>query len=78
MDHNSYWYRYLAARHDLLLKMGTVLVGAACIFAVTGRCWVRGKGIVRRVEDPKMFWQNVALYLLLGFIFLGLFLYTND
>ena len=34
------------------------------------------EGIVSRAEDPKTFWQSIALYYLLGLLCLGLYLYT--
>jgi hypothetical protein len=48
----------------------------ALIFTLTGRCLVKYEGIINRAEDPKTFWQNIALYCLLGLLCLGLYLYT--
>jgi|CZKD01.1.fsa_nt_gi hypothetical protein len=76
MDHDSYWHGYLMARHHTSLILGIVLMGMALIFTLTGRCLVKYRGIVKRAEDPKTFWQNIALYCLLGLFFLGLYLYT--
>jgi hypothetical protein len=78
MDHDSYWYRYLMARHHTFLMLGTVLVAVALIFTLTGRCLVKYKGIISRAKDPKGFWQGVAEYYLLGLLFLGLYLYTAN
>jgi len=39
---------------------------------------VKYQGIINRAEDPKTFWQNVALYCLLGLLSLGLYLYTAN
>jgi len=78
MDHDSYWYRYLMARHHMALILGTVLMAMALIFTLTGRCLVKYQGIVNRDKDPKTFWQNVAVYYLLGLLFLGLYLYTAN
>jgi hypothetical protein len=76
MDQNSYWHDYFMARHHTDLTLGIVLMSMALIFAVTGRCLVKYQGIVSRAKDPKTFWQNVALYALLGLVFLGLYVYT--
>jgi len=56
--------------------MGIVLVALTVIFTLTGQCLVKYRGIVSRAEDPKTFWQNIALYFVLGLICLGLYLYT--
>ena len=37
---------------------------------------MRFKGIVSRADAPKTFWQNIAAYCVLGFLCLGLYLYT--
>lgn len=66
------------ARHNTFLLLGTVLMGLALISSLTGVCLVKYKGIVYRAKDPKTFWQNVALYCLLGLLCLGLYMYTAD
>jgi ABC-type microcin C transport system permease subunit YejB len=66
------------ARHHMALILGTVLMAMALIFTLTGRCLVKYQGIVNRDKDPKTFWQNVAVYYLLGLLFLGLYLYTAN
>jgi hypothetical protein len=76
MDHESYWRGYLMARHDVFLILGLVLIVLALIFTLTGRCIVKYQGIVCRSEDPKTFWQNIAMYGVLGLISLGFYLYT--
>jgi nitrate reductase gamma subunit len=76
MDQDSYWHRYLMARHQVFMWMGIVLVAMTVIFTLTGQCLVKYRGIVSRAEDPKTFWQNIALYFVLGLICLGLYLYT--
>jgi hypothetical protein len=78
MDHDSYWYGYLMARHHTFLILGTVLMVMALISTLAGRCLVKGQGIINRAEDPKTFWQNVAMYYLLGLLCLGLYLYTAN
>jgi hypothetical protein len=78
MDHDSYWYGYLMARHNISLILAVVLIGMALISTVTGVCLVKYQGIVMRATDPKTFWQNVAMYYLLGILFLGLYLYTAN
>ena len=66
------------ARQHTFLILGTVLIVLALIFTLTGRCLVKYEGIIHRVKDPKTFWQNVALYYLLGLLCLGLYLYTAN
>ena len=78
MDHDSYWYGYLMARHRTFLIMGTVLMVMALIFTLTGRCFERFQGIINRAEDPKAFWQSVTVYYLLGLLSLGFYLYTAN
>jgi len=78
MDHDSYWYRYLMARQHTLLILGTVLMVMALIFTLTGKCLVRYQGIINRAEDPKAFWQSVAVYYLLSLLCLGLYLYAAN
>jgi hypothetical protein len=39
---------------------------------------VKNQGIINRAEDSKTFWQTVAVYYLLGLLFLGLYLYTAN
>ena len=76
MDQDSYWHGYLMARHRTFLIMGIVLMGVTLISTLTGTCLVKYRGFVYRAEEPKEFWQNVALYCILGLISLGLYLYT--
>jgi hypothetical protein len=76
MNQDSYWHGYLAARHSTFLIIGIVLMGVTLISTLTGTCLVKYRGFIYRAEDPKEFWQNVALYCVLGLISLGLYLYT--
>jgi hypothetical protein len=78
MDHDSYWYGYLMARHHTFLILGAVLMVMVLIFTLTGRCLLRFQGIIDRATDPKTFWQSVAMYFLLGLLCLGLYLYTAN
>jgi hypothetical protein len=78
MDHDSYWYRYLLARHDTDFYMGVVILCAAMIFTLTGQCLVRNRGLVSRAKEPKTFWQNVVTYYVLGLILFGLWWYTRS
>jgi hypothetical protein len=50
----------------------------ALIFTLTGRCLVKNQAIINRAEGSKTFWQAVAADCLLGFLFLGLYLYTAN
>jgi hypothetical protein len=76
MDHDSYWYRYLMARHHVSLILGIALMVVALISMLTGRCFVMYRGIVSRAEDPNTFWRTIALNCVLSLFFLGLYLYT--
>jgi hypothetical protein len=78
MDHDSSWYGYLVARHNIELILGIVLFGLALISTLTGKCLVKFQGIVDRYKDPKTFWQNVAVYYLLGLLCFGFYLYTAN
>ena len=64
------------ARHHVSLILGIVLMVMALISTLTGRCLVKYRGIVSRADEPKTFWQTIALDCLLGLFFLGLYLYT--
>ena len=76
MDHDSYWRGYLMARDHVSLILGVVLMVMALISTLTGTALVKYRGIVHRAEDPKAFWESIAVDCLLGLIFLGLYLYT--
>ena len=73
MDHDGYWYRYMAARHDVLLYIGLVCLGVVLISVLTGKTLVKGQGIVSKTKDPKNFWGNVTTFLVLGAALIGLY-----
>ena len=75
MDHDSYWYQYFAARHDVELYIGLFSIGFALISTITGKTLVKYQGIVSRAEDPKGFWLNIVVVGAMGAICLGLFLF---
>ena len=75
MDHDSYWYRYLAARHDTSIGIALIFIGAALLSSLTGKTLVRFQGIVSRAKDPKGFWQAVISLYVIGAIFLSLFVF---
>jgi hypothetical protein len=72
MDPDGYWYRYFAARHDIILKIGLVVLGIVLISVLTGKTLVKGRGIVSETSDPKTFWGNVIILLVLGAACIGL------
>jgi len=76
MHDASYWHKYIMARHQTALILGIVLIAMALIFTLSGRCLVKGQGIIYRDEDPGTFWQSIAVYCLLSLCFFGLYLYT--
>jgi len=73
MDHDGYWYQYLAARHDFDIKFGFFLLCAVLISLLTGKTLVRFRGIVSESEDPKTYWEGVITYLVFGAVFIGLY-----
>ncbi len=48
------------------------------ISILTGRTLVKYQGIVSRADDPKTFWENIAVYCVLGLVCFGLYLYTAN
>jgi hypothetical protein len=73
MDHDGYWYKYLAARHDLDIEIGFSLLFAVLISLLTGKTLVKFRGIVSESEDPKTYWEAVIALLVLGGVFIGLY-----
>lgn len=73
MDHDGYWCRYLAARHDTDFYLSVAFIAAALASTVSGYTLVKYQGIVARADDPKNFWQAVAIYLLIGIALWGLY-----
>ncbi len=73
MDHDGYWYRYLAARHDFALKFGLVILCAALVSILSGKTLVKFRGIVARSEDPKTFWESVVTLVVMGVALIGLY-----
>ena len=59
---------------DVFFILGVVSISAALVFTYMGKTWVRFHGWVYRAKEPKWFWWEVALYFLVGFFFLGVFL----
>jgi hypothetical protein len=56
------------------LIAGGSFVFLAVIGTFTGETLVRFQGVIRRAEDPKGFWWDVALYYFFGAIFIALYL----
>ena len=73
MDHDGYWYRYLAARHDTAFYLSVAFIAAALISAVSGKTLVRFQGIVSRTDDPKTFWGAVIALGFIGTAFLVMY-----
>jgi hypothetical protein len=78
MDSGSYWHGYLMARHHVSLILGCCVTAFALISALTGVSIEKYRGIIYRSDDPKRFWQSIAIYFLLGLICLGLYFYTAN
>jgi hypothetical protein len=68
----SNWWDAEPARAWLI--PGGLLLCLAVIGTLTGETLVRFQGVVRRAEDPKGFWWDVALYYFFGAIFIALYL----
>ena len=74
MDHDGYWYQYLAARHNIDLPLGFGCLGLALIFILAGHS-VSRSGVVSRAKNPKSFWQDIAVLCGIGIVSLGLYLF---
>jgi hypothetical protein len=59
----------------IFLILGVISISAAAIFTCTGKVWVRLNGWVYCAKEPGWFWWEVALDYLVGFCFIGYFLY---
>ncbi len=68
----STWWDAEASRGWLIAGGFFLLLGVIGTF--TGETLVRFQGVVRRAEDPKGFWWDVALYYFFGAIFIALYL----
>ena len=73
MDHDGYWYKYLAARHGIALYMGLVFLGVVLISVITGKTLVKGEGIVSKAKEPKTFWGAVISLLVGAVVLIGLY-----
>jgi hypothetical protein len=78
MDHDGYWYRYLAARHHTSLYIGLFFLGIVLVSVLSGETLVKGQGIVSETKDPKTFWGNVIVLLVMGTMFIGLFVFGPE
>ena len=68
----STWWDAETSRGWLIA--GGFFLFLAVIGTFTGETLVRFQGVVRRAEDPKGFWWDVALYYFFGAIFIALYL----
>lgn len=59
----------------IFLLLGVISISAAVLFTGTGKVWVRFNGWVYRAKEPKWFWWEIALDYLIGFCFVGYFLF---
>jgi hypothetical protein len=74
MYHDSYWYRYFAARRDVEFYLGLGSIAFGLLSIATGKTLVKYHGIVSRAEDPRGFWENIAVVFAIGVVFIALFL----
>jgi hypothetical protein len=65
------------ARHEVFLIGGWVSMAVTLTSLLTGTCLVKYRGFVFREEDPKEFWQGVAMYCAFGLISFWLYWYTS-
>jgi hypothetical protein len=71
-----------AARHAGSPKYGLLLFGVFSLFLAavgtcTGETWARFGRVIRRDEKPKEFWEDVVACYVIGFCFIGYFLYVG-
>jgi hypothetical protein len=59
----------------IFLILGVISLSAGVVSTCTGKTWMRYHGSLLRAENPKLFWQNVAAYYLVGVCFIAYFLY---
>jgi hypothetical protein len=59
----------------IFLILGVISISAAVVFSFTGKVWVRFNGWVYRAKEPMWLWWEVALDYLIGFGFVGYFLF---
>ncbi len=52
------------------LIIGVIPFSAAAVFTFIGKVWVRSRGWVYRDEEPLTYWWNVALFFVIGVIFI--------
>ena len=71
------YFSYLMDRR-LFLLIGVFLLVAAAAFLLTGKTLERYGRFMSRAEDPKRFWWDVVMWFLIGFFFIGLYLYQNS
>jgi hypothetical protein len=69
------WFSWFLRPPYIFLILGVISISAAVVFTFTGKVWVRFNGWVYRAKEPKWFWWEVALDYLIGFGFVGYFLF---
>jgi hypothetical protein len=60
-----------------MLFFGSGLIVLGVVYICMGRAYARFHGWVSRADDPKGFWSEVALSLILGAGFIAYALYRN-
>jgi hypothetical protein len=53
------------------LIFGFIFFSLGVLWTLTGRVWLRFHGWVYRVDEPKTFWWNVAVFFLIGLFLVG-------
>jgi hypothetical protein len=59
----------------IFLILGGISLCVGVVSTCTGVTWARGGHIIYRAEEPRQFWQDVAMCYLIGVGFIGFFLY---
>ena len=57
------------------LILGVVSLSVGVVSTCTGVVWARVGRIIYRAKQPKEFWEDVVATYLIGFCFIGYFLY---
>ena len=74
MDRFSYM---IDSQHRFLL-IGIVVLVVATMFTLTGQSLAPFGRMVNRPDEPRKFWQNVAICYFCGVLFIGLYLYNTS
>ena len=63
--------------HYGLLLAGVFMIAQGVFYMLTGKAYTRSRGDIRRANDPKRYWWEIAGAYIMGLMLIGLFLYEN-